>query len=85
LTLDEIKTGILGSLLVFPINLIIVYIFRNSKHRQSAVVRGLKKRSADYKKNDGFDEMASANNAKSTANMDKEGQAKKKSKCSLNG
>lgn len=50
LTPDEIITGIFGSLMVFPINLVIVYIFRNSKHRESKSLRDAKKKTENYEK-----------------------------------
>lgn len=48
LTVQEITTGILASLIVFPINLFIVYIFRNSRHRESKSLREAKKKSKAY-------------------------------------
>ena len=43
-------TGIFGSLLVFPINLLIVFIFRNSKHKESKSLREAKKKAQEYEK-----------------------------------
>lgn len=48
--MQEISTGIYGSLLVFPLNLVVVYIFRNSKHRESASLRAAKKKASGYEK-----------------------------------
>jgi len=46
--MQELVTGIYGSLLVFPLNLFIVYIFRNSRFRESASLRLAKKKTAEY-------------------------------------